>query len=805
MASTLVPIAWAMQYQAQTAPVSTAPEAVSEDKWHQGWSDPMGRLFERKRAAAAIVLIASGMAAISPWALTQPETVTEDRWHQPWSEPLRFKPGLPERLQQVLAAEPFYLTQPEQITESRWHQAWSDPASVKARVQRIVLPTSQQQVLAFVDWTITKDNPAWFAPLSEPQRQKIGQPARLQAAYFAEPFGQTQPEQITESRWHQPYSERLFAKPGLPAQLQLAFAIDPYALTQPEIHSEAKWHQPYSEPLRFKPGLAARLQRDFFAEPFGQTQPESTSVDRYYIALSEPQRFKPGLRASLQLAFAIDPYALTQPETFSEAKFHQPWSERLLSKTLATAQQQTLAFVTVVEATPETVTVDKWFRELSWRLLPKAGLSAACQPTTYAAEPEPEDLDFTAWLIQFSEPQRFKSGLRASLQQAFTTDPYSLTQPETVTEDRWHQPWSERLRRNTLPTSQQQVLAFVDWTIAADRPTWFAALSEPKRFRAALLVADQPCYQAEPEPEELDLTAWLAPFGEPKRFPRALAAPLQLAFAIDPYALTQPEVTTESRWHQPWSERLLRRDLATAQQQALAFQGDIFVAPETTSVDKWFRELSWKLLPKAGLLTALQRAATIDPTALTQPEFLGPSRWLWEWARPLPPRRVQIAPQPAHIDVTTPGSLDVTPSTALSFSGVQGGPFTPSTGTYTLSNDGDTSIAYTVTSSVTWLDLTNASGTLAGGASIDVVVSVNSVANALGITLYSGTLTFTNLTNGDGNTTRVVGLDVQSPWHLVPPAPDGTWTLAAVTDSGSWTLVPAAEDDDWNLKPPPTS
>ena len=52
----------------------------------------------RRDRRAAIALIVSGMAPISPTALTIPPppevTAMESKWHQPWSEPRRYKAGI---------------------------------------------------------------------------------------------------------------------------------------------------------------------------------------------------------------------------------------------------------------------------------------------------------------------------------------------------------------------------------------------------------------------------------------------------------------------------------------------------------------------------------------------------------------------------------------------------------------------------------------------------------------------------------------------------------------------------------------
>jgi C1A family cysteine protease len=59
--------------------------------------------------------------------------------------------------------------------------------------------------------------------------------------------------------------------------------------------------------------------------------------------------------------------------------------------------------------------------------------------------------------------------------------------------------------------------------------------------------------------------------------------------------------------------------------------------------------------------------------------------------------------------------LKVDPLEGFETSGPIGGPFTPSSKTYTLTNDGDISLDWTVTDDAAWLDVTPAGGTLAAG------------------------------------------------------------------------------------------
>lgn len=111
-------------------------------------------------------------------------------------------------------------------------------------------------------------------------------------------------------------------------------------------------------------------------------------------------------------------------------------------------------------------------------------------------------------------------------------------------------------------------------------------------------------------------------------------------------------------------------------------------------------------------------------------------------------------------NVSTSAGMGVTPAGGLSSSGSAGGPFTPSSQVYTVSNTGSASMNWTVSATAPWVTLSTSGGTLANGGSTNVTVSINSNANALGSSSYSDTVTFTNTTNDVGDTVRSVSLAV---------------------------------------------
>lgn len=91
-----------------------------------------------------------------------------------------------------------------------------------------------------------------------------------------------------------------------------------------------------------------------------------------------------------------------------------------------------------------------------------------------------------------------------------------------------------------------------------------------------------------------------------------------------------------------------------------------------------------------------------------------------------------------------------------------GGPFSPLSKTYTLTNYGNLPLDWTASKTAAWIDLSSpSSGTLsANGGTTTVTVSTNANASSLTQGSYFDTVIFTNITNNNGNTTRGVGLTV---------------------------------------------
>jgi hypothetical protein len=115
----------------------------------------------------------------------------------------------------------------------------------------------------------------------------------------------------------------------------------------------------------------------------------------------------------------------------------------------------------------------------------------------------------------------------------------------------------------------------------------------------------------------------------------------------------------------------------------------------------------------------------------------------------------------ASLTVNAASTLQVTPAINVAASGTQGGPFSPSSFSYTLSATTG-SVSYTVTNVPNWLTASTASGTVTSGTPVTVTFTVNANANSLAANTYSGTINFTNLGSGQGSQTRTASLTVNA-------------------------------------------
>ncbi len=120
--------------------------------------------------------------------------------------------------------------------------------------------------------------------------------------------------------------------------------------------------------------------------------------------------------------------------------------------------------------------------------------------------------------------------------------------------------------------------------------------------------------------------------------------------------------------------------------------------------------------------------------------------------------------------------IQVTPSdtTVFSFAGYEGGPFLPETATeWNLDNADARDADYTVQSDQLWLKVEPTSGKVGGLFTRNVKVSATlnvDHAKALAPGIYTAKVSFANITNGDGNTSRTVKLKVAPANFSATPA-----------------------------------
>ena len=140
-------------------------------------------------------------------------------------------------------------------------------------------------------------------------------------------------------------------------------------------------------------------------------------------------------------------------------------------------------------------------------------------------------------------------------------------------------------------------------------------------------------------------------------------------------------------------------------------------------------------------------------------------------------------------------ALGVSPGDSFIATGTLGGPFTPSSKEYTLSNLGGSSLNWSAAASQNWVNLSPASGTLAVGESITVTASLTAAANSLPGGNHNASLTFTNTTSGSIITRGAVlstgrnflnfNLDTNPGWTTT-----GQWAFGAPGGTGGDPSAP---------------
>ena len=129
-----------------------------------------------------------------------------------------------------------------------------------------------------------------------------------------------------------------------------------------------------------------------------------------------------------------------------------------------------------------------------------------------------------------------------------------------------------------------------------------------------------------------------------------------------------------------------------------------------------------------------------------------------------------------------PDDLGVTPGTDFHAAGAQGGPFSPSSKTYTLTNNGEASIAWTAAVTAPWVEVAPTGGTLDPAEWVEVEVSLTAAADALPEDLHTDTLTLTNTTS-EVPQQRAIALGISDP----PPAPTNAFHWFPMDTDPGWS------------------
>jgi subtilase family serine protease len=93
-------------------------------------------------------------------------------------------------------------------------------------------------------------------------------------------------------------------------------------------------------------------------------------------------------------------------------------------------------------------------------------------------------------------------------------------------------------------------------------------------------------------------------------------------------------------------------------------------------------------------------------------------------------------------------SFAIMPGRGFVASGPAGGPFDNSGQVFTLTNTGSSNLAWSISSTAPWLDVTSTPGTLASGSMTTVTVNLDPSVQTFAIGVYTAFLWFTNLTSG---------------------------------------------------------
>ena len=353
---------------------------------------------------------------------------------------------------------------------------------------------------------------------------------------------QTQtPETVMESKWHQPWSEPVRFKilPALAVVLAASsgnwFNPLPLANADPS-NIAAMWWTPWREPVRTLPSLITAAQNAYWGVNYVESSVLAPTA--WFNPFTDPVRVPARLTTGAQRA----DWGVTNVDSsiIAPTAWYAPWRDPVRVPLRLTTGAQKADWLVEADPFPETATESRWHQPWSEPVRLKPDLGAARQVAhTGVYDIEIEVIGPTPWFAPWRDPVRVPLRLAPALNQFEPDNPWGMTQPESVTEDRWHQPWSE-----------------------------------PKRFKPALTYGAQKAdflVEAAPFPETVMESKWHQPWSEPKRYPKDLGAPRQ-AFYFGNTDDTA-DLLSPTAWFAPWRDPVrLKPGLLVDDQTFVGFQ-----------------------------------------------------------------------------------------------------------------------------------------------------------------------------------------------------------------------------------------
>lgn len=151
---------------------------------------------------------------------------------------------------------------------------------------------------------------------------------------------------------------------------------------------------------------------------------------------------------------------------------------------------------------------------------------------------------------------------------------------------------------------------------------------------------------------------------------------------------------------------------------------------------------------------------------------------------------------------TGTGFLAITPDTDFGAQGPPGGPFTPASKVYTLSNTGDAALDWAASIQHDWIELSRRTGTLGPGETTSITLAVAAPALELAPGDHLDTLTVTHLANPQPVSQRTVRLrviDTSRPSLTLALTPAGGMSLQLTGQPGTIYLIESSDNlVDWS-------